>query len=791
MKSILMGVTLTFLSIYSYAQTVKGKVTDLQNNPLAGATISFNGKGGTTSDKDGVFTLDCSKVKSITVSFIGYTTVAKAVKNCNDEIVVVLSPSSQSLNEVEITATSSNNKSILYQPSSIVKLGPVELKRGTGIFMDDAINTNIPGVTMQRRTVSAGQNFNIRGYGNGVRGTNGINSNFDGQGSKVYLNGIAITDAEGITFMDDIDFGSVGDVEVIKGPAGTLYGLAVAGVVNLKTVRPEKGKVSVGQDLMTGSYGLRRATTHFQMGTDKSSLLVNYGVQKTDGYMSHTASDKRFVNVAGDFDISEKQSISTYFGYSRSYDERGGELTLTQYANKDYTGNPEYIKRNAHSEVISFRLGAGHTYRFSNQLSNTTTVFGTGISSNVSSAGGWTDKDPINVGVRSTFDTKFAVGNGSTLSGITGIEAQRQHAQTIGYNMVANPSSPTAYWIVGAARSNQFTLSSTQSLFTEWSLALPNDLSFTAGVGVSGMRIELNDRFYVANSTLPTKYEKKYKGMVSPHFAINKVFSKQFSAYVSYSKGYKAPVSSYFFIPTTGKLNTGLKPEIGNQIEIGTKGALLNSKLNYQIALFSAQFKDKMTAIAVPLNGSTTTTAYSYIANGGSQDNKGIEVLVHYTLLQKDKGFLRSIRPFGNLAYSKFKYKDYKFQTLNANRTAVVEVNYDGKDVAGVAPVTANLGLDIQAAAGIYANVSYNYKDKMPITSDNVNMTTSYNLLNAKLGIRQSLSRHFDIDLYGGATNLTGTQYPLMVFVNQLPDAYLPAPLKTNYFAGINLKYNF
>ena len=31
----------------------------------------------------------------------------------------------------------------------------------------------------------------------------------------------------------------------------------------------------------------------------------------------------------------------------------------------------------------------------------------------------------------------------------------------------------------------------------------------------------------------------------------------------------------------------------------------------------------------------------------------------------------------------------------------------------------------------------------------------------------------------------------LVVGTNQLPDAYLPGPLKANYFGGINFKYNF
>ncbi len=781
------------ISVIAFAQTtLKGKVIDANTKaPLLGANIQFPGKGGTTSDKDGVFTIDCSKLGEITVSFIGYETKKLAVKNCKDELFVSLVPSNHKLNDVEITATSNLNKSILFQPVSITKLSETELQRSTGLFLDDAINGNVPGVTMQRRAVSSGQQFNIRGYGNGARGTNGISSNFDVQGTKVYLNGIPVTDAEGITLLDDIDFGSVGNVEITKGPSGTLYGLAVAGVVNLKTIKPEKGKTSIGQDVMIGSYDLQRFTTHFQMATDKSSLLINYGKQRTDGYMSHTQSRKDFVNIASDFQPNEKQTINAYFGYSNSYDARGGELTLAQYAANDFSGNPDYIKRNGHSEIISFRAGLGHTYNFSNHISNTTSVFGSGVSNNASSAGGWTDKSPLNYGFRSTLDMKFPMENGYSLSGITGMESQRQNAQIIGYNMVANPADANAYWLIGAMRSNQSTTTGTSSIFTEWTLSMPHDVSITAGLGMSNMSIELNDKFYVAGSTLPTRFATKYNGMLSPHIAINKVYSKQFSVYASYSKGYKAPVSSYFFIPTTGKLNTDLKPEIGNQYEIGTKGLLLNDKLSYQLALFSAQFSDKMTAIAVPLNGSTTTTAYSYIANGGKQDDKGIELLMKYTAYESASGFFKSVRPFTNLTYSDFKYVGFSYQTLNAARTAAVVADYSGNAVAGVAKWVTNLGVDVTTNPGFYANLTWMYKDAMPITSDGANFTSSYSLLNTKLGFQKSLSAHCDLDLFFGINNITGVKYPLMVFANQLPDAYLPGPLKANYFGGLNFKYNF
>lgn len=788
MKRIIILTILSIISFSTFAQNkVSGKVVDSKTNePLKGATINVQGKNATSTDNDGKFTIDCVVSAPVTVSFVGYATYKFNIKNCGEHLSISLVADKGTLDAVEITATSNSNKSLLSQPVSITKLAATELKRGNGLFLDDAINGNVPGVQMQRRTVAAGQQFNIRGYGNGARGTNGINSNFDGQGYKVYLNGIPITDAEGITLMDDIDFGSVGNVEVTKGPAGSLYGLAIAGVVNLKTIKPEKGKTSFGQEVMIGSYGLKRYNTHFQMGTERASILINYGKQKSDGFMSHTRSNKSFINVTGEFQPNEKQNISFYAGYSNSYDERGGELTIAQYNTFDYTGNPAYIKNNAHSNIISVRGGLSHTYKFNNQITNTTSVFGSGVSNNVSSAGGWTDKAPVNFGLRTSFDTKFTLGNNIALSGITGVETQHQYAQVTGYGMTRNPLDTNGYNIVGALRSNQVITTRTTSAFSEWTLALPKDFSVTAGVGVSFMEITLNDRFYVAgNTTKPYYYSTNYNGLVSPHVAINKVINKAVSVYAAYSKGYKAPVSSYFYIPFTGEVNKQLKSEIGNQFEIGSKGNILNERLSYELAVFYAKFSNKMTAVAVP-NAANTATLYSYMVNGGSQDHKGIEFLAKYTVYQSGNSFISKVRPFANVTYSDFKYKDFRIQ-----KSITVTEDYSGKTVAGVPKFAANAGIDLMMKYGLYANVTYSYKDPVVISSDGLNKATSFMLLNSKIGINTSLSKHFDIDAYFGVNNITGVQYYYMVFANQLPDAYLPAPYKANYFGGVNLTYNF
>ena len=102
-----------------------------------------------------------------------------------------------------------------------------------------------------------------------------------------------------------------------------------------------------------------------------------------------------------------------------------------------------------------------------------------------------------------------------------------------------------------------------------------------------------------------------------------------------------------------------------------------------------------------------------------------------------------------------------------------------------------NLGIDFASNGGLYANTTYQYRDVMPFTPDGLNKATSYNLLNAKIGFRKTLALHFDVDAYFGANNITSQQYYQMVFVNQLPDAYLPAAKDINYFGGVNFKYIF
>ena len=97
-----------------------------------------------------------------------------------------------------------------------------------------------------------------------------------------------------------------------------------------------------------------------------------------------------------------------------------------------------------------------------------------------------------------------------------------------------------------------------------------------------------------------------------------------------------------------------------------------------------------------------------------------MELLLKYTAYESGSGAFRAIKPFANVTYSHFRYEDYQIERLKTPATSGHHYQYSGNPVAGVAPWVANLGVDVVAAAGIYANVVWSYKDAMPITSDNL-----------------------------------------------------------------------
>ena len=133
-----------------------------------------------------------------------------------------------------------------------------------------------------------------------------------------------------------------------------------------------------------------------------------------------------------------------------------------------------------------------------------------------------------------------------------------------------------------------------------------------------------------------------------------------------------------------------------------------------------------------------------------------------------------------------YTYADYKFKEFADDGE-----DFSGNQLTGTPKNVFNTGLDF-TVSGFYGNLNYQFVDEIPMTDDNSIYSSSYGLLNLKVGYESFLGSKFRLDISGGINNITDEMYASMVLVNagsfggRAPRYYYPG-LPRNYYGGVTL----
>jgi iron complex outermembrane recepter protein len=163
---------------------------------------------------------------------------------------------------------------------------------------------NIPGVNVNNRfNPSLGDRINIRGIGS--------RASFGVRGIKIILDNIPLTMPDGQTQLNNIDFGSTGSIEIIRGPSSSLYGNASGGVINIRTEKPKtpldsfkKSSFSLQPKFLTGAYGFQKFDGKLSGVVKDYSYLLNFSKFNSDGYREHSNMSSFSVNSVMGYDFS-------------------------------------------------------------------------------------------------------------------------------------------------------------------------------------------------------------------------------------------------------------------------------------------------------------------------------------------------------------------------------------------------------------------------------------------------------------------------------------------------------
>ena len=230
--------------------TVSGKIIDAQTKEnLIGATVKIKGTtNGSTTDQNGEFTLLTGQKLPFTVivSFLSYQTKEVIISSNNAQIQ--LEEGANQLADVVIT---SRRRQESAQEVPI----PISIVSGTRAEDAGAFNVNrlkelVPTVQLYASN-ARNTTLNIRGLGS----TFGLTNDGVDPGVGFYVDGVYYARPAATA----LDFVDIEQVEVLRGPQGTLFGKnTTAGAFNI-TTRPAGFTPSGSFELSYGNYGYIQA----------------------------------------------------------------------------------------------------------------------------------------------------------------------------------------------------------------------------------------------------------------------------------------------------------------------------------------------------------------------------------------------------------------------------------------------------------------------------------------------------------------------------------------------------
>lgn len=249
------GLALLFFILLSGSQALaqnllKGVIKDQQNVPIAGATVLIKGTNVySISSEEGYFEVEAvqNPPVSLVVKFVGYKSQEVQVSELNRSLEFILAEDGL-LEEIVVTSRR-RSETVQAVPIPITVVGGEAIsERGT--FNVNLVKELVPSVQLYSSN-PRNTTLNIRGLGS----TFGLTNDGIDPGVGFYVDGVYYARPAAAT----LDFIDIEQIEVLRGPQGTLFGKnTTAGAFNITTKKPSftpRGNF----ELNYGNYGYVQA----------------------------------------------------------------------------------------------------------------------------------------------------------------------------------------------------------------------------------------------------------------------------------------------------------------------------------------------------------------------------------------------------------------------------------------------------------------------------------------------------------------------------------------------------
>jgi iron complex outermembrane recepter protein len=670
MKKIYVTMTMVLFVVQcTLAQnSLQGKVYDSQTKePLVGATVVTGGTGTTTS-VTGTFVLYTKEsISKIEISYIGYDKKIVAVDDRN-EVIIGLTPAANNLQPIVVTA---NREAALRTevPVAISKLSSTLIQDTKPVLITELIN-KVPGVVML--------NYNNEQHAMAIRQPMGTSAYFLYMEDGLPIRPMGVFNHNALIEMNVF---SISTIEVIKGPASSIYGPeAVGGAINFITQRP-----TIIPSLRLGLQGDQWGYKRLQYGgggmiTKRLGIYVSgFVARQRDSWQSYSDYDKSSVNIRFDYSLSDKTRFTLAYSGNEYYSDAAGSVDSTAYYSRAYVSATDFTYRKVHSQRTRFTTE--HRWNENNETAVTLFYRHNYIEQNPAYGIRWKSGETSATGEvnRNTFSSKGVLAQHSKRFSF--LNARVLGGATVDY-------SPTDYWAYKINLDAQLREDGKNVEYYTLKEKLPADFlsQYDADLTNAGLyaQVEINpierlkvtvgaryDRMsFSYENYLDNSSGKKSYQQLTPKVGATFDLGKDAGLYANYSEGFSPPsLTSVFrkrpsndpYAPADFYYN--LDPATFNNAEVGGWTSLFKNKIYADVALY------QMNGYKELLNIRQTDNSYDY-QSAGKTLHRGIEYGITYkpnTQLTIRFGGTNAIHQFVNF-------------TLSNKETDVVK-NVNGNDM--------------------------------------------------------------------------------------------------------------
>ena len=693
-----------------------------------------------------------------------------------EKIIVVGSKMNQAVHEAPMSVT-------VFDRDMMDKAGMMTLRD---------IDDYAPNVSISQIGQVGGTYISIRG----------IESNpFIVNRTAVYVDGIPYRDP------DMLRLHNVNQVEILRGPQGTLYGSnADAGVIVISTKTPyQELESSLGLTVNSFEHGQSYTVNGSVSGglTDDLTAIVNVELEQGDSYIRNIASS---VGLAGEL---ENIAASSKFRYHPS---DNSQLDLIFFYNKlDAPGLYEQefpaLDVDLYNNTYGDSANSGQLigdFEFANDPSKKTTEeeWGTAIALQhdfdqltFNLTASYRSEEELSYGT--DFDlTAMPISTGGTSeeSSYWNVEARLSQLEQsgidwlVGATMSKDKKSRQLYSLIGSGGFNDYAKASLQHLtpkswavFAQTIWPITDKLNVTTGLRYEHSEQEINqeagllDLGDIGQFTFPALSEKASSNAWVPKVAIDYTFDNQVLLYASAAKG---------FLPGGYNLVAADKgPEIAKKYgdyddeelwsyELGAKSDLLNGKAFISAALFYIDASSWQEYNVLTDNkGRVLSTVL--ISSDAAIESKGFEVEFNAQVTDK----LNIIAGFG---YIDAKYSQYNFSESE---------NYAGNKVKMVPKFDGSFSASYDLTDNWYVRSDVQALGQTPLHQDNSVMRDTQWLFGLSSGYQ---TENWSARLY--VKNLSNERYAAgLAYKNFLlgDDGNNYAPLANPRVIGLDVDWSF